>query len=681
MAVFYFKMTIGQRLQRVGKNFSQGLNLAAKSLVVDVVNNASYRGEGANDGGMWFFGNNGIDLHFNYTGHKSAIEAMNSCPPVSSVITKKVQAHINGITKIENSKGSDANSPEAKKLKALLKNPNPLQTWKQFEAQTMFYVNLFGYTMILPIKPYGFSNIDATALWNIPPFMIDIKETKELFFNNPKGIIGKIILTYKGIRTELNPEDIVIIEDFVPSFDSLVIPESRLKAVSLPINNIIGAYESRGHLINNRGARGILSPEIDQMGTIALMPSDKEALQNDFAKYGLKKNQWQVIITNAALKWQQMGWATKDLMLFEEIADDTAKICDALAYPFKLLGSEASTNLNASDAKHYKKMLYEDTIIPEANNLYEQLNQLFGLEALNLVLRKDYSHLGIMQDDINQSSQTYYRLNQSAQMMFLMDMITQNQYRKIISTVKVFGEIPITDDGDVKYSDIKDKIGKATLKAGEISQVDPGDEGTVDPNNKQFSNQRSIKNLNEPILNILEFPELRQVFNFDCGASAFQSVFVYYGIEKREDFILQKLEAQHSDVFDNGVHLASIINLSSDYGVSAVLKQGLVANNLLQYINSGSPVIVLLQAWRDDNNKLTWSDDYRDGHYVVAIGYTKDKIIFSDPSSFYRTFLSFDELNERWHAIDDEGNKNVVSKAIVFSGQKRFDSTNLEHMD
>ena len=35
-------------------------------LVVDVISTYGYRGKGANDGGQWFFGNDGIDLHFNY---------------------------------------------------------------------------------------------------------------------------------------------------------------------------------------------------------------------------------------------------------------------------------------------------------------------------------------------------------------------------------------------------------------------------------------------------------------------------------------------------------------------------------------------------------------------------------------------------------------------------------------
>ena len=228
----------------------------------------------------------------------------------------------------------------------------------------------------------------------------------------------------------------------------------------MPINNIIGAYEGRNTLINYRGALGILTPDNDSDGTIPLNPKDKEDLQYDFSKYGIRQQQWQVIISNAALKWQQMGYATKDLMLFEEIEDDIMRLCDAYNYPYRLLSSEKSASYN--DVKEFKKFLYQDAIIPEANSFYEQINQFFGLEALNLILKKDFSDVAILQDDINLMSSSRVNLSNAAQMDFLMNVITLNQYRLIVSQTGIV--IPTTSDGEVYYSDIKDKIG--TSKVG-----------------------------------------------------------------------------------------------------------------------------------------------------------------------------------------------------------------------
>lgn len=431
-------------------------------MIVDVVSNYGYRGQGAGDGGMWFFGNNGIDYHFQYCGHADALKAYQKCPPISAIINRKAQAFINGKTEILNSQSNPATSSEAKKIRNIFKNPNPLQSAAQFEAQAYIYLQLFGYCPVLRIKPFGFPDYEATALWNIPPFMIDIKETNKLWMTDPNGVIDRIILNYKGQKTVLNLQDIFLFKDFTPSFTSIVIPESRIKALSKPINNIIGAFESRNVLINYRGALGILTPEKDPMGTIPLSPDDKENIQQDFKRYGLKDTQWQVIISNAALKWQQMGYATKDLMLFEEVEDSTKSICDQYGYPYRLLNYDAGT-LSGSDVKEFKKQLYQDSIIPEANSFYEQWNALFETDKYNLRIGKNYEHVAVLQEDMKLMAEAMFMISRGSQMDFLCNVITLNQWRKRLN-------VPETSDGNLYYSDIKDLIGIPKITAGEMTE-------------------------------------------------------------------------------------------------------------------------------------------------------------------------------------------------------------------
>jgi hypothetical protein len=40
------------------------------------------------------------------------------------------------------------------------------------------------------------------------------------------------------------------------------------------------------------------------------------------------------------------------------------------------------------------------------------------------------------------------------------------------------------------------------------------------------------------------------------------------------------------------------------------------------------PVIILIQAWRDEDNLTPWVDDWEDGHYVVVIGYDAQNLYF-----------------------------------------------------
>lgn len=429
---FITEMNTSQRLSLAGKELLKGnFGNAIKSLTISP---ATFHKDDVT--GEFFYpllGNS--SLHFRWTGHNSSLTAYQKCPPVPAIINRKAQAYINGKTWVLNTQGrakeKEATSVEAKKLQNLLKRPNPLQSWKQFEAQAYIYQQLFGWTIILPIRPFGFKdNIDATSLWNIPPFMVDIEETNRLFYqSDTKGIIKKIVLSYKGQRTELEVENVFIMKDFTPSFDSLILPNSRICALEMPINNIIGAYESRNVLINYRGALGILSQETGggQYPVLPVTDDKKKELQKEFQRYGLKNSQWQFIITSAALKWQSMSIPTKDLMLFEEIEDDIMRICDQYGYPYQLMSSAKGTTF--SNVKEAKQLLYQDSIIPEAENIYEQWNQFFQLDKYNLRMDKDFAHLPVLQEDEVQKMTARRTRDEAYQIEWENDLITRNQWR------------------------------------------------------------------------------------------------------------------------------------------------------------------------------------------------------------------------------------------------------------
>jgi hypothetical protein len=448
-----------QRLLTASKELIKGdFNTALKSLSPDSYDliPQSYRPSVGGLDNFLFETNGTATFHFKYSGHNSAVRAYEYCPPVNAIINRKAQAYINGKTWVLNTqgkaKGKESTSAEAQKLKALFKKPNPLQSWKQFEAQGYIYQQLFGYTIVLPIKPAGFKeNIDATALWNIPPSMVDIEETNKLFYqSDTKGIIKQIVLNYKGTRSILNIEDIYIMKDFTPSFCSLVIPDSRIHALELPINNIIGAYESRNVLINYRGALGILSqdPGSGAYGAIPMTSGQKDELQQEFRKYGLKNHQWQFIITSASLKWQQMGISTKDLMLFEEIEADTMAICDAYNYPYQLMSSAKGTTF--SNLNEGKKLLYQDATIPEAESMYEQWNQLFNTEKYGLVIDKDFTHIAVLQEDKQQAAAARKTFDEAMMIEFQNGLITLDDW------LEKLGEDPLPNGlGQVRATDPK----------------------------------------------------------------------------------------------------------------------------------------------------------------------------------------------------------------------------------
>lgn len=429
-------MSLISKVQQIGVKKDAGSVQSSFAL-----NPSQYR---ENSAGMWMFGQNGVDHFFTYNGHNSSLKAYTDCPPVAAIINRKAQAYINGKTWVLNSRGKEATSYDAGNLRKLLKRPNPLQNWKQFEAQAYVYQQLFGFTLILPIKPIGFTrNVDATMLWNIPPFMLEFKESDRLFYQtNLAGIIDKITLTYKNVTSTLNVKDVFILKDFVPSFTSMIFPESRVCALEKPINNIIGAYESRNTLINFRGAQGFLSPDKDPMGVVTMSDPEKQALQNDFRRYGLRNGQWQVIISNSLLRWQQMGYPTKDLLLMEEVEESTRALCAGFNFPPFILGLADTTFNNMNVAE---KGLYQNSIMPDAESNYEQWNEFFALDELNLRLDKDYNHITVLQEDQKTAADARNARNNALKIEWRNGMITLNEWRT------KNGEDPLSDDRGKMY--------------------------------------------------------------------------------------------------------------------------------------------------------------------------------------------------------------------------------------
>ena len=449
-------------------------NIAAPQLI-----GADYSNTTGND--FWMFNptGNGADYKFSYSGHQSSLKAYQKCPPITAIINKKAQAYINGKTWILNTtgkaKGKEASGDIANKLRTLLSRPNPLQTWLQFEAQQYIYQQLFGFCLLLPMKPVGFGNIEATSLWNIPPFMLDIEETEKLFYqSDTNGIVKTIVLNYKNTKTTLQAQDVYFFKDFTPSFNSLIIPESRICSLEMPINNIIGAYESRNVLINYRGALGIISPDGQTSGTsLPLKEADKQDLQNQFLRYGLKNNQWKFILAAASVKWQQMGISTKELMLFEEIEDSIQRICDSYNYPYYLISSsKGSTFANLKDAK---ELLYQDGIIPEATSMYEQWNTFFELDKYNLKLEKDFSHVPALQQDGQKLAAKRKTMNDALQIEFYNNLITLNRW------LEINGEDPIIGEAGNMYYYQLVQAGWAFGKSGGMAPVDT----TTNQNNQQ----------------------------------------------------------------------------------------------------------------------------------------------------------------------------------------------------
>lgn len=173
----------------------------------------------------------------------------------------------------------------------------------------------------------------------------------------------------------------------------------------------------------------------------------------------------------------------------------------------------------------------------------------------------------------------------------------------------------------------------------------------------------------------LNFPQLRQTFNYDCGVIALQSVMVYYGVELREDVLLKEMGTTKKF----GTPVRGLTRVARKHGFSCGVKK-MTTQEVIEAIKKKKPVILVLHAWTE-MHRVDWKHDWIDGHYVVAIGYDDKNISFEDPSSFTRTFLSLKELDDRWHDIDAQ-QKTIDHVGIILTKKhptKQFNTP--VHMD
>ncbi len=163
--------------------------------------------------------------------------------------------------------------------------------------------------------------------------------------------------------------------------------------------------------------------------------------------------------------------------------------------------------------------------------------------------------------------------------------------------------------------------------------------------------------------NLIKVPMLRQSTDFTCGVSALQSVFAYFGDEYREDQLAKELKA----VPKTGTHYQEMMRLAKAKGYSVKVVENMTIPELKKLIDNGKPVICLIQAWAEKT--IDYSNDWEDGHYVLAIGHDESNIFFMDPSTLCNyTYIPTEEFVTRWH--DTDGKEKLVHFGLIIEKSK-----------
>lgn len=160
---------------------------------------------------------------------------------------------------------------------------------------------------------------------------------------------------------------------------------------------------------------------------------------------------------------------------------------------------------------------------------------------------------------------------------------------------------------------------------------------------------------------LLPVPIVSQAHPWSCGAAALMSALLYFGVFDDPE---SRLDAELAVTRERGTSVENIVAEAHRFGLEAQARTGLTVEELDREMGRGAVVIVALQAWAD-HPVADWKANWEDGHYVVIVGVSDDRVYVMDPS--IRTgygYLPRADFVDRWHDYDLAGDRKTVYQRL-----------------
>lgn len=353
------------------------------------------------------------------------IAVYQSCPPLQIVINEKADMLSNGVYKVRNKKTKE-DLPDHWSY-SLMKNPNPLQSQKEYIYEYGILNNIYANSFVYRNRP--FEGRPPKTLWNLPPALIKIIPTGKLY---EQSSLSEIIKEYVLMGSEprsFTPEEVIHTNTGIST--SYLLSDSKMKALQLPISNIIGSLKTRNQFIYHGPKIIISSKGQDGEGALPLSPNEKKRVEDNFNKgYGPGDHLNNTIVTTASLTSEKISYPTKDMMLFEENEEDFGWICGSYGMDRDIFPSvKGATNENK---KQGLKTTYQTTIATEASAFANFIDTLLGLDDEGNECYLDYSHLPVMQEDQKQKADVAKTTAEAYSILLRDGVISHDQVAKLM---------------------------------------------------------------------------------------------------------------------------------------------------------------------------------------------------------------------------------------------------------
>jgi len=301
-------------------------------------------------------------------------------------------------------KKSNAKDIYLRKMFRLMYNPNPLQSRMEFLILVSSMHDVFGNSFIRANSATKDINIrDVGTLFSIYPQYMTPKVTGRYWDAvEEKDIIRKWVWKWRGKEQDFGVDEILHRKEPNIQFnkpEDLVLGQSKIISLSVPLSNIRIAYESRNVIAKERGMRGIIASDVKDvtMGSVALQDDEKEQVQKDFKDgYGFREGQNQFYITGMPVKYYAVEQDVKKLGLLDEIASDAQIVYNKFGIP-EVLGKLYLEGATFENQESSERRMYQNTTIPFAEDYANDINDWLKTRDFNYEYEVSFNHLPVLQ--------------------------------------------------------------------------------------------------------------------------------------------------------------------------------------------------------------------------------------------------------------------------------------------
>jgi HK97 family phage portal protein len=175
----------------------------------------------------------------------------------------------------------------------------------------------------------------------------------------------------------------------------------------------------------------------------------------------------------------------------------------------------------------------------------------------------------------------------------------------------------------------------------------PGGDEYQNPNTRPAPGSQ-VKEEAEPV-KLIDVPDVRQQYRYDCGAAAVKAVCEYFKVGP--EYYAAYLVGMKTTPRE-GTDPSEMIDFMNEQGLIVTSGNGMTIEDLRKYFAAGIPVIVPMQLYGPDAS--TERTESTNGHYVVVIGAALGQVMVQDPVSG-RVMLSEEDFDARWHDMEADG--------------------------